>query len=444
MSINSKLTRLDIPSTNPNKREEEFDLSPLRGEKLFRMPLPSSPTRMKYPELRPSWWDKTHRILANLVKINRSRPLEKEEIEEIQEIAERITFQKDPIVQLGFLKLLSEFIFFDAKRIFFEVLGGMIDQFPEIEPYFKDLPLKRKEIVFTPKGIEKLLFILTKNYKLPLGALSLLPHQDLPFEIEQIIESKKENIVHGWILYDPAECYHYTAAFAYKKNGMTHLYIFDSLGHSIKRYDITSFDLDSFNDHFLCREELIEKVKIYSYKNKRQYSGPGCSVLAICDLKHLLERIVFYKKNLIDFYAEQKEENQPRLIAQEIDPDLKLSIYELNILPPELEKSSQSIDELIDFGKHPPNVIDAPHVYRYNPSWDLIEKEQDLNEYIKTVGKSLRFKREDSIHNLYLEQKRLQRVVELLVHHFKYQSSTPNRLKVERSAYVLGLAEKAP
>lgn len=56
-----------------NTNSIELCLSPRRGEAFFLVPLPDSPKDIKYPEIRPSWWDETHCKLVNLVNLNKKK-----------------------------------------------------------------------------------------------------------------------------------------------------------------------------------------------------------------------------------------------------------------------------------------------------------------------------------------------------------------------------------
>ncbi len=401
---------------------------------------------MIYPEKRPSWWDETHRLVRHLSEINQEKPLSQSDILSVRAVARKIIEIGDPIQSMMFLKLLSEFIFIGAKRIFFDVLNDLRQSHPEIASYFQDVDVDDREEgpVFTPLAMDRIFRFFEEEYGYPQGVLSSKPLSELPRLVDRMMHEGAERDMAGWVIVndlmrdDP----HVVPVFTIKQSKRTHVFIFDSTGHnfSTNPYDQKiSAALEELIKHFKDSEGVSGLLSIYSYKTKRQNSDLGCGTFSTMDLKNLLERHTNGMESLVDFYQAQSPDLQPRPAAHELDPSLTLPIYELTTLPPEMMKVTQSLRGIESYRKTSPVSFSPPFVERFTPSWSTCLKIQDMSGLTASVAEIQRFDESDRPKNLYVDQKRLQFIVYLLSLHF---GDLPHSLPVRRVLFPQGLEEE--
>ncbi|MBS3903863.1 MAG: hypothetical protein KGZ39_00875 [Simkania sp.] len=396
---------------------------------ILTRPLPASPSQVVYQKKKPDWWDAVHRLLEKMALENQDAPVSKLHMDEVYQTA-RTLIQKENLVELIlFLKLLSEFVFYGAKGIFFEVLTRLRTLKPEIEPFFNDIEVDECDEgpILSPTGMNRMFQFFEEEYRFPLGFLSCQPLSALPDLVEEIIASDA-NHMRGWAisndLVDIKEDPHVIPMFVLSMQGKVHIFIYDSLGHTISKdpkEKKISRSLEHLIRHFQDKKWLHERLAIYSYNSKRQNGPLDCVTFTLLDLKNLLERHLEGPGNIIDFYASQEPAHKPKLIITDLEEDTGLPVYELDILPPEMMKVTQSLTKIRDYQQHSPVLKDAdiPFFERYSPLGDTHRVAQDLISFRKSVSSFERVSPRGKIDNLYVEQKRLEFIVQLLSLHFK-------------------------
>lgn len=407
------------------QRKQHAYMTPASGSKLMIHPLASSPSKHPYPahRQRPNWLDSTHRLLNRLAESNQEEPVSSEDLAQIHQVADDIIRVGDPIQSLLFLKLLSDFIFAGAKGIFFYVLKSLRSKHPDIEIYFKDVDVDDPDEgpAFTPEAIARIFRFFEEEYEYPVGLLSVQPLSALPGLVEGMFVSD-DDAMHGWVVYndeiedDP----HTVPIFAIKKEGKTHIFIFDAQGHTFskdKEELKISASLEKLIEHF--KDADPDQLAIYSYQNRRQFSDLGCSTFVILDLKNLLERHIRGPGNIVDFYASQGEALQPKLGNSKLPGEITIPIYEISTLPAEMMKVTQSHTRIRQYSVVSPVDDQVPNVERYSDSGATYSKPQDFADLTVTVSEISRVDPDGHLLNLYVDQKRLKFIVTLLSLQFK-------------------------
>jgi len=420
---------LDRPSTPPDQRihaniQHTNTISPKRAGALIR-PLPISPSRIVYPPKRPDWWDDAHRLLRDLAFRNQENPLGQRDLVEIYKLTDLLIANQNPVELLMFMKLLSEFIVYDSKKLFFKVLVALRSLSPEIDQYFFDIdtddPSEGPSL--SPMAINEMFRFYEEEFHYPVGMFSYQNLSALRRFVDQIIESDSDQI-HGCILHndlqpdDP----HVVPLFALKQNGTTHLFIFDSLGHSISSdQDKTQISaaLKFLIESYQNRSDLRGKLELYSYKNKRQNSEVGCVTFSLLDLKNLCERHIHHGLNIIDFYSLQDPEHLPRRVNEELQIGSDVAVYEIDTLPPEMMKVTQSVKKFDYYQRHPPVLSPPiPRFIRYTSGAETVDALQDLEALHKSVDQVIRTTSDGNAVNFYVEQKRFMDIIYLMTRYF--------------------------
>jgi len=406
---------------NAYHRRQHVHLTPQRGLKAMTRPVPTTPSKMVYPTNRPNWWDSTHRLLNLLTVSNQEEPISEADLDKIRQVASHVIQVGDPVQSLLFLKLLSDFIVFGAKGIFFEVLNSLRSVHPDIDIYFKDVDVDEPDEgpVFTPEAIDRIFQFFEEEYQYPAGILSAQDLSALPGLVEEMIESE-DGSIRGWVVYNDqmVEDPHVVPVFAIRKEGTTHVFIFDSVGHTFspEKADLkTSASLEALIAHF---QDKPDQLAIYSYQIRRQNSDLGCSTFAILDLKNLLERHLSGPGDIVDFYASQKGNLKPKLGNPTLALDSRLPIFEISTLPPEMMKVTQSFGRIRQYSKESPVDDHVPSVMRFSSSWQTFRKPQTFADLDSTVSEIARTAPDGSVKNLYVDSKRLKFIVYLLGLHF--------------------------
>jgi hypothetical protein len=424
LSCHSSLNSLFSPPASP-RTPPEF-ASPERRFQAAVRPLPNTPSDLIGLRDRPEWWNATHRTLQSMAIANQEEPVDPRHFESIRAVASTL---KTPVEMFWFLKLSSEFIFQGTTDLFFPVLRNLLDSSPALTPYFYELPDSEPGDgpVFTGPAIAQIFRFFEEQYKFPPGVLSTQPLSKLPELIEEMM-SGANNTARGFAVQNDlfSEDPHIVPVFATKTGGKTHVFIFDSLGHSIekeRRFTQISASLEELIKHFRDSTDLFEQFAIYSYQNKRQRSAMGCGVFTVLDLKNLLERHLHEPGNIVTFYDSQAPDHQPRLIIQELTDGTSLPVYEIDTIPPEMIKVTQSLSTVRSYRESPP-VLDPAQIPFFKrcvaKSWQKEELvPQDLATASHSINQIIRVDQKGTSQNLYITQKRLSLIVCLLAPYFK-------------------------
>jgi len=388
-------------------------------ERFIVRPLPDTPSKPINLRVTPKWWERTHRLLNHMSIANQDDIVSEADLSKIQELADVLISEKNPTELLIFLKLLSEFIFFNTKGIFFKVLAALRSVCPDINLFFRDIDSDETDEGpgLTPFAIDSIFKFFEDEFHYP-ALLSSLPLSALSASVEEIMLSSSPDSIRGWVVFndlvkiedDP----HVVPIFVQKISGKIHLFIFDSLGHDVATKRISA-SLEELINHF-GTIDVKDKLAIYSYEIKRQNSSNGCSTFAILDLKNLLERQINGAGSIVEFYDCQIEAHRPRLMIRELKDDCDLPVYETDILPPEMMKVTQSFTKIREYERKPP-VMSAeliPSFERLKCSGDTYTQTQDISTLRERVDEIRRVAPNGSDINLYVEQKRLSDIVYLL------------------------------
>ena len=420
---------LDRPTTPPGQGIranilQKSMISPQRVNTLIR-PLPPSPSRLVYHPKRPDWWDNAHRLLRDLALRNQENPLGQRDLVEVYRLTDLLIANRNPVELLMFMKLLSEFIVYDSKKLFFKVLVALRNLRPEINQFFFDIDTDdlSEGPSLSPMAINEMFRFYEEEFHYPVGMFSYQNLSALRGFVDQIIESDSDQI-RGCILHNDLQSDdpHVVPLFALKRNGITHLFIFDSLGHSISSVqDKTQISaaLKFLIESYQNRSDLRGKLELYSYKNKRQNSEVGCVTFSLLDLKNLCERHIHQGVNIIDFYFSQEQEHLPRCVNHDLQIGSDVAVYEIDTLPPEMMKVTQSVKKFDYYQQHPPVLSPPiPQFIRYAHGEGTVDTFQDLKALHKSVDQVIRTTPEGNVVNFYVEQKRFTDIVYLMTRYF--------------------------
>lgn len=288
---------------------------------------------------------------------------------------------------------------------------------------------------FSAEGINTIFRYFEEDYKYPCGVLSAEKATDLSGCVESM-RVASDGTFRGWVVYNDEMSFHddphVVPVFAIKDHGQVHVFIFDSVGHDTAGGSY-SVALEKLTGSGLDPKDLM----IYSYKHKRQHSGYGCSIFSILDLKSLVERHIRGRGNLVNFYQSQEWDHLPRLIEEISDG---YTVLEIDVLPPEMMKVTQSYRALDAYGRSSPVLGHVPSFERYTDAWDTEVQPQDMALLQDKVSQICRFdNRTGREKNFYMLKKRFDFIVYLIGLHFKGDSpALPKHPRVARSLFMGG------
>lgn len=412
------------PTEFPSALKARPQLTPERVKTLIR-PLPDSPSKILYPGQRPEWWDGAHRLLRDVAIRNQENPIRKGELQPIEQLADEVIARQNPVELLMLLKLLSEFIVYDTKRIFFKVLAPLRTLNPGINDYFFDVdsddPSEGPSL--SPMAMNLMFRFYEEEFGYPPGILSCQKLSALPDLLTRLIESGP-NQMRGWVVLNDCQDSdpHVVPVFAINHEGKTYIFVFDSLGHTISKdpgNTRISASLGWLLKHFENRSDMSGKLAIYSYRIKRQNSEVGCATFSLHDLKNLCERHFRSAGNIVDFYASQAPDHQPRLMNEELHIGSSFPVWEIDTLPPEMMKVTQSFSEIKHYTNQPPVLSPPiPRFPRYSSDGRTYDTLQDLEAFNQSVAQIERTTPDGNAVNLYIEQKRFADIVYLISRYF--------------------------
>ncbi len=410
---------------NQTKKEPH---SPNKEFKAAIQPLHPSPS--KDPELKqkPEWHPPVHRFLKLLAQRNQEEPITASDIHQVRTWAHQVIASRNPDAMMMFLKLLSQYTFLGAKQIFFEVLKELRKATPEINQYFKDIPFDEADEgpVLSSLGIRQIIRMQEGSFGYPVGLLRQAGVTEISGLINEMIHSPLQDMIQGWLVENDRfrEDPHNVPVLALKVKGKTHVFIFDSLGHNLstspkeRQLSIVLEDLiETYRDKSIQQQPVV-----YSYKSKRQHGHTlDCVTFSLLDLKNLIERHLRGADNLVTFFEKQEHKNQPRSITSILANGSSLPIFEIDILPPELMKVTQSQKQIQAYVKNSPalDTSSVPVFQRFTPFGEIQESPQTLPELANKVSENERVTSDEKAMNLYIEKKRLSQMVYVLAFHFK-------------------------
>jgi|GEM_PF-2303068 len=426
--------RVRTPPPTPGRRALYQPLTPERRDVLKR-PLPLTPSRVSQ-RVRTPQWDSAFRRLRDLAEANKQRCLSEPELQFIQQEAQDAIARNDPKELLMLLKVLSEFVVFGTKEIFFAVLAALRERDPGLECLFRNIPDARDEgPSLTPFAINDLFRFYEEEYRYHPGVLSCQPLSQLIPLVDEFIASPDLGPcpMRGWAIYndelqdDP----HIVPVFMIRYQEQNHIFIFDSLGHVIckdKARRLLSFSLRKLSEHFKSQGARAHDVVIYSCKLQRQWGNVGCATFSVLDLKHLYERHQAPFEHIVEFYRAQQEEtlemNLTNLGSKSVP------VYEVFNVPPEMMTATQSYRALDRFQEIPPQLDEreVPVVERLSPSGEIERKSQDFSRFSEIISATKRIGPEDHPRNSYLMQKRLSDIVTLITRHYDRNAPSQQEL----------------
>jgi len=407
-------------------------LTPERVKTLIR-PLPPSPSRIAYPvsAQRPAWFDSAHKLMEQLSRRNQENPLGVAETFLIQEMVDYVIAQQNWVESLMLMKLLTDFMVYDSKKWFFKILVSLRQlKEGDIDRFFENVSVddENEGPSLSSCGIDLLIRFFETKLECPAGILSSQKLSDLPRLVSEHLDAG-ENQIRGWIIRnDTVEFdYHVVPVFAINQSEKTHIFIFDSVGHTISADEILiSESLQTLIDHFRS-SELKDRLAIYSYQIQRQYTEVGCATFSLHDLKNLCERHR-NQKSIVDFYASQDMDHQPHLVNDYLHVGPEMPIYEIITLPPEMMKVTQSFRQLRAYHDSPPILSSTPPRFkRFTCSGAIRERAQDFSALNESVEQLERISPEGNSVNLYVDQKRLEDIVCLISFYFDGKERCPER-----------------
>jgi len=411
--------------------------TPNKAFKAEIQPLHSSPSHDPNLELKPVWHADVHRLLNQLARRNQEVPILAPDIQQVRTWAHEVMASKNPDDMRMFLKLLSQYYFLGAKQIAFEVLKTLRKVTPEINQYFKDIPKEYlKDLSFdeasegpvlSTLGIRHILRMQEGAFGYPTGMLGIAGVTELPSLIDDIMQSPSQDMIQGWVVENDLfrQDHHIVPVLALKVKGKTHIFIFDSLGHNLSddpNERQLSFVLEDLIQSYRKQKSIEEQLALYSYKNKRQHAlSLDCVTFSLLDLKNLIERHVRGADDLLTFYAKQDPKNQPRSITSILAKGSSLPIFEIDILPPELMKVTQSKKQIQAYVENSPalNSSSVPVFQRFTPLGQILESPQTLPALTTKVSENERVRSDEKAMNLYVDRQRIAHIVYVLALHAK-------------------------
>jgi hypothetical protein len=428
------------PPPEPNKKPKP-QFTPERY-KTIKNPLPRAPEEMAYRQTRDPCLDVAHRALVTMADVNQKSPLPPSEMQPVKQIAQDLTVHRNQKDILMFMKTLSEFVVYETKGIFFGALKDLIQLCPELNYLFLKTethdPIEGPSL--KPFAINDLCHFYEEEFHFSPGVLSCQPISKLTKLVSEFIRSDTSTM-RGFVIhndYDPFDG-HVVPVFIIKYQGMNHLFIFDSRGHTVSNFPnetVVSRTLDELLEYFYEESEESKKISLYSYQIQRQFSEVGCATFSLLDLKNLYERHAGGFEHIVDFYRSQKEAYRPKSLNDRIDSSVP--IYELNVLPPEMMKATQSRSQICHYQDRPPTLNPelTPVFLRSLPAGETCKKVQDLMNLRSAVNDSVRVSpTADRTRNLYVEKKRFSDIVILICRHFVRSAKAQDQISAPKSEF---------
>ncbi len=343
--------------------------------------------------------------LKHLSLLNKEQPISKDKKQEMVKRIKAFIINANDSDLLLLMKLIAQNITAISLELFVEVLNKLKTRHPQLNEYIIGW-----DPILTPKAINNLISIFENQFGFEKGILSTQSIEDVPILITEILNAYQDGIK-ACIAYNPDEKDpHLVPVFIQKKENKTKVFICNSLGHDIH--------LPLFQP--LVLKKIIEKsykftdldnLQIFSYKPVRQNDSVSCPIFALLDLKNIYEGL----KEGRDIFEFLQSNGNPKNIMPEIQDDSDLKIYEVDQLPPDMMKVTQSYTRLRSYSMKSSTFTHSP------PSFDrispvglrcrILQDEEQLNKKI-TDYKCIAS--DGTPRNKYIERKRLNWIVLLI------------------------------
>ncbi len=363
-----------------------------------------------------SSWPELEALLERACKENKTSRIDPDKVDEINQLITHISSTSSLNEQIALLKLLENFTFFYTSKFFSVVLNEIATLHPEIREYFS-----LENPIITPKGISRILHHFESEYKFSRDCLSCQNVSDLPRLLEEILRSEESYIMKGFVIANPPEDPHLTPIFILKTGEKVNVFSSDSKGHEISSekhiWDMCEA-LKILIKTFRGRSDYFENLKIYSCKLQRQRDGVSCPIFSTLDLKTLVERHTSTEETIFEFFERYSE---PKFIMHEIMDDSDLPLFEIDLLPPELMKVTQSYTALATYTAHSPKLEGGmtPCFIRKSPDGSPVFQFQTMEVLQRAVLSSKCISPVSRPESKYVDRKRWSFIIQILESHFK-------------------------
>ncbi len=422
LSLGDEFDFLELPQFHPTIPSPSISAN---MKKIFLgafspPPHPADFRRKITSELDLDTFNRLEFLLKSATEINREEPTPIEMLKEINSLITPFCKETEDTNLILILKMLSNSIFSESTQLFVKVLTRILTVHPDLHPYFSETD---EDPIITPLGVGKILTFFESDYGFPKGALSSKTIEELPKILDEIILSLDDKIVKGFVISNPPIDLdpHLTPLFIVKNGTRVNIFISDSRGHnpacrSEKPYLCESLKtlIQYCEDH----PQYWDKLSVYSYIGIRQRDYVSCPVFSIFDLKALLERYLCEAEDIFDFF---KRISSPKSISSEVSSISELPIFEVDTLPPEMMKITQSYSQIRDYCSKSPSFEDSKVMpvclmrrsdsgtpYLVFPSTSLLERESLSYRSISQAS--------DSFQNRYADHKRFSLITRIITH----------------------------
>lgn len=336
---------------------------------------------------------------------------------------------------------MSEFVFNGSEDLFFPLLDYLRKSRPGINELFRKIDMDEHEgyaVSLSKLGIKSMFRFFEEEYGFPAGILDITPASNLATLVKKIVASEPEGFQCGRIvnndtlgIYEGEDADpHLVPVWITKAEGKAHVFIFDSLGHELS---------ETYSENFLSHRtisqslmslvlalsddpEVGQNVVIYSYKNKRQNALVGCAIFSINDLKNLVERHLDPTgESILGFYASKPLEN---LTARVAGPTSRLTILELEFLPPDMMKITESLSVVERYLglSEMPKLSHGFTAKRLDFSGEALTETQDIESLTESVRKASKMSPKGKRQNLNSTKSGLKIFVLLVARSFYLES----------------------
>ena len=364
-------------------------------------------------------WEELKALLELSFETNKSSKVDPACIERIETIIKEISLAGSLPDQIKLLKLFENYTFFFTDKFFTIVLKQIAISYPEIQRYFYREGLYGNPII-SLEGVSSILHFFELEYKFPEGCLSCQTIANLPKLIEEIMLSTELELTKGFVIQSAPHDPHLVPIFITKHGPSVNVLISDSMGHTISMLERNweMSEIKAIITTFQHQAKYFENLKIYSYALKRQNDNVSCHIFCTLDLKNLYERQLSTDETIFDFLTTY---SHPRLITPEIVRDCGLLIYEVELLPPEMMKVTQSYTALKTYASHSPKLEGSmtPCFIRKSPEGAQVFSFQTMDVLNRSVMRAKCISPTSREESKYVDKKRWGFIIQILESHFR-------------------------
>lgn len=330
-------------------------------------------------------------LRQNLSKF--SSDYEHEEIDKIINTSlQKLLTADDPNIQKNLLNLFTEYNFDGSDDLVDKIIRSLHNHFSYTKDFIYDptADLEDRDVPFLTKfGFEKIFNYYEKKYSLENNSFLAIELKDLKAYLEKI-QNGIEDKIQGIIIYDATLNYsgffedpHIVPLFIMKKERDLNILITDSIGEDIEEKHISQALKSIVNESV----NLSSKINVFSYCIKRQHSSFSCSIFSISDLKNLFKEL----KKANNPFEFLKFNSNPVNVTDKIFKLLNvkrdnINIFEIAILPPSLNKVTQSYKQIDEYRAH------SPTMRQNSPVGEKLFSMDDIDELCKSLEQHSYFK----------------------------------------------------